>query len=176
MKTIIIHNEAKINAKGNLSNGNCKPVICLDDGTRYTSVTDAAESVGVNPVTMCNHLKGKARKCKGKRYCYLNELTENANIIMDRLHEASTDAEDARRWREYQAEQEVIRRAEEERLAAIRRAEEEHQRQIAKARERVEKYTAKHNEYTIKCREAFDLKCEAERELEFLLGESEAVA
>lgn len=164
MKTIIIHNEAKINANGNLSGGHCKPVICLDNGCRFTSMTDAAEYANVSIQFMSNHLNGRSRTCHGKHYCYLHQLTEKADILMDRLHEASADAEDARRWREYQAEQERIRLEEERR-----------QRDIAKAREKIAAYEEKSAAYRDKMYEAMTLKEEAERELENLL-ESEAVA
>ena len=162
MTEVTIHNKATVNAKGRRNGGCCKPVICIDNGKRYTSVTDAAEQAGVTTCSMSQHLNGLSRTCKGKRYCYLNQLTENANMIMDRLNEALIDAEDARRWREYQAEQEANRLAEERRL-----------RNIEKAREKIAEYEEKSAAYRDKMFEAMSLKEEAERKLDALLNNEE---
>ena len=43
--TITINNKSEINAKGNLSNGKCKPVLCINDGEVYTSGMDAAKKL-----------------------------------------------------------------------------------------------------------------------------------
>lgn len=150
MKKIIINEKAVINANGNLSGGHCVPVICLNDGGRFTSVTDAAEHAGVTAQYMCNHLKGKTRTCKGKRYCYLYQLAEKADVLMDRLSQVSAMEEDARRWREHQAEQEAIRLAEERRLEEERRAEERKQAEIAKLLSRRDSLTHKLDEINVK--------------------------
>ena len=51
-KTVNIQNKATIKAEGKLNSAHCKPVICIDDGRTFTSVTDAAEQIGVAVGTM----------------------------------------------------------------------------------------------------------------------------
>jgi hypothetical protein len=82
---------------------------------------------------------GRIRTANGKRYCYLSKATENLDTIVTRLRETSAVEDDARKWREYQAEQEAIRKAEEKRLEEERKAEEKRQVEIAKADAKVER-------------------------------------
>ena len=123
MKTINIQNEANIKAKGNHTNKNAKAVVCIETGEIYVSAMDAAEKVGVHPSAISLVCLGKTRSCKGKHFCYLSRVAENLDSIVTRLRETSAIEEDAKRWQAYQAEQEAIRKAEEERRAEITKAE-----------------------------------------------------
>lgn len=128
MKKINIHNEANINAEGKRSNKNCKPVICIETGEIFSSSADAAEKIGVHFSVMSAVCNGRIKTCKGKRYCYLNSALENLDAVMTRLREASAMEEDARKWREQEAEKE-----------AARQAKLKHEAEVAKAREKVAK-------------------------------------
>lgn len=144
MTTLNIHNETNINAKGNHVNGPCKPVLCIDTGEVFTSMTDAAEQYGTTIYSISNAVRGAQKTASGKRFCYLCRANENIEALTNRINELNADAEDARRWREYQAEQEAIRRAEEERVRAEEeriRAEEE---RVRKEQERIEKARRDH--------------------------------
>ena len=167
-KTINIQNEANIKAEGKLSCHRCKPVICIETGEVFTSATDAAEKAGMTLTAMSNHLVGKTRAAKGKHYCYLSRATENLDAIVTRLRETSAVEDDARKWREYQAEQEAIRIAEEKRLEEERKAEEKRKAEIAKADAKVERCQ------TIRDRIAAQL-AEAERNLMAAQIEREAL-
>ena len=79
--TITVHNQTNVSAKGNHRNKNCKPVFCITTGEIFSSVTDAAETVGVHPVTMTCALGGKIKTCKGKRFCFVSEITEHLEEI-----------------------------------------------------------------------------------------------
>lgn len=46
-----------------------KPVICIETGEVFKSIKDANEKYGLS--TLCGHLKGKYKTCKGKHYRYL---------------------------------------------------------------------------------------------------------
>ena len=129
MKKINIQNEAHIKGIGTHTQKNCKAVICIDTGEVFTSCMDAAEHAGVHFTAMASACLGKTRTCNGKRYCYLSEAAENLNSIVTRLREASSESEDARKWREYQAEQEAVRKEEEKRQAEIAKLEEKLARQ-----------------------------------------------
>jgi hypothetical protein len=121
-KTINIQDKANIQAEGKLNSRHCKPIICLETGEVFTSVTDAAESIGCAAQNLSTHLTGKKKHVKGKHFCYLSRANESLDAIVTRLREASAMEDDAQKWRAYQAEQEAIRKAKEEREAAIEKA------------------------------------------------------
>lgn len=156
--TINIQNEANIKAEGKLNCHRCKPVICIETGEVFSSVTDAAEKLGVLPNNMSMHLTGRTRTIRGRHFCYLSRTMESLDVIMERLRKTAAMEEDARKWREYKAEQESKRKAEEKRQNEIAKLKEK----IAKANERAEQYNAK---WVDAVNEANDL----EKELEALL-------
>lgn len=166
--TINIQNEANIKAEGKLNGGHCKPIICIETGEVFTSVTDAAEKLGVFPGNLSSHLTGKRRAIHGKHYCYLARVNESLDAIVTRLRETSAIEEDARKWQAYQAEQEAIRMAEAKRAEDARRAEELRRVEIAKADAKVERCQ------TIRDRIASQL-AEAERNLMAAQIEREAL-
>ena len=181
MKTINMQNEANIKAEGKLNTKKCKPVICIETGEVFTSVTDAAEKVGCLQSNLSAHLTGRIRQIKGKHFCYLSRVNESLDAIVTRLRETSAIEEDAKKWREYQAEQEAIRqeeerirREEEERLEAERKAREELLAKIEKATAKVARRIAVRDNRIAEVRMAEERLMEAERELEALqdmLGE-----
>ena len=156
--TINIQNEANIKAEGKLNSVRCKPIICIETGEVFTSVTDAAEHFGVYAQNLSLHLTGKRRSIKGKHFCYLSRVTESLDSIVTRLRETSAIEADAKKWQAYQAEQEAIRIAEAKRAEEARKAEEKRQTEIAKADAKVERCR------TIRDRIAAQL-AEAERNL-----------
>lgn len=168
-KTAInIQHEANINAEGNLNNKHCKPVICIETGEVFTSVTDAAEYAGEYAQNMSNHLNGRRRSIKGKHYCYLSRVNESLDAIVTRLRETAAVEEAAKKWMAYEAEQEAIRKVEEKRAEEARKAEEKRQAEIAKADAKVERCQ------TIRDRIAAQL-AEAERNLMTAQIEREAL-
>lgn len=171
--TINIHNEANIQAEGKRNNRNCKPVICIETGEVFSSSADAAEKMGVHFATMSAVCTGKIRTCKGMHFCHMNSALENLDAVMTRLRETAAMEDDARKWREYQAEQEAIRKAEEKRLEAIRKEEERKQREITKAKEKVAKYEAEVNKYKDKWYDSVAALNDAQMELETLLDNNE---
>ena len=179
MKKINIQNEANIKAEGNLNSTRCKPVICVDNGKVFTSMTDASEYAGVSGPTMLAHLQGKTRTCAGKHFCYLSRVTENLDSIVTRLRETAAVEADAKKWQAYQAEQEAIRKAEEERIEAERKAEEKRLEEERKAREKREKEIAKADAKVERCQTIRDRiaaqLAEAERNLMTAQMEREAL-
>lgn len=165
MKNIHIQNEASINGNGTHMQKNCKPVICIDTGEVFTSCADAAEHAGVHFTMMSAACLGKVRTCKGKHYCYLSKATESLNAIVTRLRETAAVEADAKKWREYQAEQEALRKAEE------KRAEE-----LAKAENKVKNRQEIRNRIAAQLVEADARLMEAQEELEELLDNRATVA
>lgn len=157
MKTINIQNEANIKAEGNLNCYRCKPVICIETGEVFTSITDAAEKAECSMQNISAHLMGKTRSVKGKHYCYLSRVSESLDAIVTRLRETAAVEEDAKRWKAYQAEQEAIRKAEEKRQA-----------EIAKAAEKVAKLTASAQDLEAKWHKVMAELTEAEKAFEAL--------
>lgn len=150
MATLNIHNETNIKVKGTRTCGVNKPVICIDTGEIFASVTDAAEHFGTSIYNISNAARGAQKTARGKRFCFVSRATENLEALTSQIIKLNADAEDARRWREYQAEQERIRREEEERIRAEQeriRAEEERARA---EQERIEKARHEHEMKVIK--------------------------
>ena len=173
MKTIIINEKATIEAKGDFSSGHCKPIICIDTGEVYTSVTDAAEAVGTALSNMCVHLSGKTRSVKGKRFCYLSKVNGSLDAIVTRLRETSEMEAKAKMWDAMMAEQEAIRKAEQKRIDDERKAEERRLAHIAKLEAKEasmnEKYMKKYEEAIA----IFNELAEVRRELRDIKGEEE---
>ena len=156
-KTINMQHEANIQAEGKLNSKHCKPIICIETGEVFSSVTDAAECAEVTMTMMSGHLGGYYRSVKGKHYCYLSRVNESLNTILTRLRETSAVEEDAKKWRAYEAEQEVKRIAEQK-----------HQDAINKAKEKVARAQGIHDTLAAKYREALNTLAQAQRELEAL--------
>lgn len=142
MKTINMQHEANIKAEGRLNSKKCVPVICIETGEVFTSVTDAAERLGVAQSNVSAHLTGKSRTVKGKHFCYLSRVNESLDAIVTRLREASAIEEDAKKWKTYEEEQNAIRCAEEKRAEEARIAKAKRNAAIAIADAKIERYKA----------------------------------
>lgn len=180
---ITITNKATFEAIGNLCNGNCEPV-ANDEGLIFTSIIDAANHAGVLPQNMWRHLNTKKIKpIKGHVYFYLmKDGSESFGRIMKCMSKMSIDVEqrkadeeDARKWREYQAEQEAKRLAEERRLEAERLAKEKWLEKKAKAEAKLERRTEICEHLAAKLANAEKRKMQAEMELEALLDREEVL-
>lgn len=159
MKKINIQNEANIKAKGEFNSKHCKPVICLETGEVFSSVTDAANAIGCYAPDISAHLTGRKRAIKGKHFCYLSRVNESLDAIVTRLRETAAVEEDAKKWRAHQAKIDEANKEEERRQQAIAKAE----AKVASLTETCAKYENKWNE-------AMAALNAAEMELEALRG------
>lgn len=75
---------------------NAKPVLCIDTGLIYASLTDAAEDVGVTVTALSNCLRGKTNSCKGMSWCFVQESANHIDDITGRIRQANAEAEDAK--------------------------------------------------------------------------------
>jgi hypothetical protein len=177
---MILNNKSTYEAIGELKSAHCKPV-GNDEGKRFTSMTDAAKYAGVSVQNMCKHLSPNgSRTCKGHVYFYIDKRDESFDTIMSRLSEMSAEAErrkadedDARKWREYQAEQERIRKAEEKRIEDERKAKEKYEADVQKAKARLARRTEICERLASELARAEQRKMEAEIELETLLDNNQ---
>ena len=180
MTTLNIHNETTIKAKGTHTMRNNKPVICVDTGEVFASITDAAEHLGVRSTNISKVVTGVYKTCKGMRFCLLSRATENLDILAGQIRTMNADAEDARKWRAHQAEQEAIRKAEEdriraeqERIAAIERAKAEHEERKKKLEARLERRKRIIERIEAELRRAKERYAETWDELDALIREEE---
>lgn len=165
--TIQLNNQVTLNnANGTHTHKLCKQVICIETGEVFTSCLDAAEQMGVTQPVMSAHCLGKTRTCKGKHFTYVSHTSENINALTSRirtLHSAQEELErKAALWDAYEAEQNAIRKAEENRQQAIAKAKEKVARRQRIADRKEEEF--KH---------ALSRLHDAERELNALLNEKE---
>lgn len=135
---ITVTNKSEIIAQGQSINGNRKPVFCITTGEIFASVIDTAKAIGSAQSTLSTHLAGITAHCKGMRFCFLSEVTEHLDEIATefRIRNEKVEA-----YNKILAEQEAIRKANEERE---RRKEElaKHKANIKKLRAQLEKETA----------------------------------
>lgn len=95
---IRIHNKSVANANGTHTRGNCKPIFCITTGEIYTSVTDAAEKIGVTVSAMSSIITGKTKTCNGKRFCYVSKLTEHIEEISESINQKTDVYNEYTNW------------------------------------------------------------------------------
>ena len=66
-KEIAVSHKAIIKGKGSCTNGNTNAVLCITDGSIYTSCTDAANANDVAVGQMSHTCRTKGRHAKGKQ-------------------------------------------------------------------------------------------------------------
>lgn len=49
-----------------------RPVHCIEDDTIFDSIKDAANTYGVSKSTLCGHLTGHQKTCRGKHFEYIS--------------------------------------------------------------------------------------------------------
>lgn len=81
MNKITVQSSAIMSATGIHTNGNAKPVICIDTGEVYVSALDAAKANGVTVHAISKHCLGKSKKCGGKRFCYVKNIGEHLDDL-----------------------------------------------------------------------------------------------
>ena len=172
-KTAIINlqNEANVTATGTHVHHCSKPIICIETGETFVSITDAAEHIGVNKSNLSKHMCGHVKTIKGKHYCYMTRSIESLDAIVNRLRETAAMEEDARKWREQEAEKERIRKEEEARIEAERKAREKFEADKKKIEAKIMRRKEIANRKASEFEAAADRVIEAEKEYFNLTGE-----
>lgn len=120
MTDIIINDKSTIKSIGEHTSGNCKPVVCITDNMTFNSVTDAAEYYNAWAIQISNVCTGKFRTFRGKRFCFLRDINQHLDEMMDDSRNMAKKISELERkatlWDTYQREQEAKRKAEEERI------------------------------------------------------------
>ena len=93
--TLQVSKDAKAVAIGE-DRKNAKPVLCIDTGLIYASLTDAAEDVGVTVTALSSCLRGKTNSCKGMSWCFVKESANHIEDITGRIRRANAEVEDAK--------------------------------------------------------------------------------
>lgn len=84
-KEITVSRKAIIKGKGSCTNGNTNAVLCITDGSIFTSCTDAANANNVTVGHMSTVCRGKGRSAKGKQYCYIKDIDMHLDEISDAI-------------------------------------------------------------------------------------------
>ena len=124
MKKVIISNHSEVTAKGKLNNRKCKPVICIDTGVVYTSVTDAAMAHGTTSAAISGSYTGKSKTAKGKRFCLVSNMAEHYEEIAECMRKMYPDYIAAEAKRREEALEEERQRQEAKRLEKERKEKE----------------------------------------------------
>ena len=189
MKTIIIQNKATINnSVGSHHNGNCDPIIAIDIHQTFTSGIDTAKHFKCSPHTVYQALKTPNPRIRmyehdenGNRvrfigYCRIaraSHATESVDALMSHGRNVMNELDKAnKKLAEQEAEMAEFRawKAEQER---IRKAEEERQNAIAKAKEKLERRKRMAIRKEEEAANAWNRVREADMELAELLAEKE---
>lgn len=172
--------EANVKAEGKHVHGCSIAVVCIEEGRTFVSIIDAADAARTQASYMSKRLREEEMPTiKGKRYCYLSRLMESSDMVLSCLRDSraenerrKADEDDARKWREYQAELERQRKEEEARIEAERKAKEDHEKAVAKAIAKIERRREISARLLQKCNEAMARTMEAEMEYEALTGKA----
>lgn len=83
---ITVSKPAIIKGKGSCTNGNTNAVLCITDGSIYTSCTDAANANDVAVGQMSHTCRTKGSHAKGKQYCYIKDIDMHIDSISDAIN------------------------------------------------------------------------------------------
>ena len=134
----------EVNAQGKARRKHAKPVFCIDTGTVYTSVADAAIGLNSNSGDVSNCCNGKIKRVKGHRLCFVSDVPSHLNEISGTIKAKANELD---KYSDVIAEQEYMKRRK-ERLDALK-----------------EKCASKRNEYNKERAKAYKAQDKANRAL-----------
>ena len=109
--TLQVSKDAKAIAIGE-DRKNAKPVLCIDTGLIYASLTDAAEDIGVSVTALSSCLRGKTNSCKGMSWCFVKESANHIEDITGRIRQAKDEKDALKEYRRYTKELFTLRKKE----------------------------------------------------------------
>ena len=109
--TLQVSKDAKAIAIGE-DRKNAKPVLCIDTGLIYASLTDAAEDIGVSVTALSSCLRGKTNSCKGTSWCFVKESANHIDDITGRIRQAKDEKDALKEYRRYTKELFTLREKE----------------------------------------------------------------
>ena len=132
--TITTQSKGEIKANGHRTHGCCKPIMCIDTGMVYASITDAAEILHITPSNISEVISGRSKTAKGKRFCLLKDVMSRLDEITESIHarEAKANA-----YEEIERQKNALQNAEE----SVRK----YEQTCSALREKLEKETEKLN-------------------------------
>ena len=83
---IVVSKPSIVKGKGSHTNGNTNAVMCITDGSIYTSCTDAANANDVAIGQMSHTCRTKGSHAKGKQYCYIKDIDMHIDSISDAIN------------------------------------------------------------------------------------------
>ena len=156
-----LSHEVIVKANGEHISKNSKQVICIETGEVWYSVGDTAKTLGATPSNMSRAINSPTKKYKGKHYILAKDYYTALPMMLGQIQSNNRDAEDAQKWREYQAK-----------LDAERKAKEAIKASIAKAEEKVARRERINQKALEEARKADEMLARAEQELYELLKQA----
>lgn len=79
--TITRQSAVTVNVKGEYTNKNCKPVLCIETGKIYASGKAAAEDIGADPSCISSAITGRSTTCNGMHFVLIDNIKEQIDRV-----------------------------------------------------------------------------------------------
>lgn len=139
-----------------------KRVWCTDNGKSWPNAVRCAEEIGVHVQNIRFVCNGRQKTCKGMHFSYEENVAETQQKMAKTISEMSSKQSELERkaalWDAYEAEQNSIRKAEEERATAIAKVKEKIERRDRIASRAYEDFLAKQQRLNDAKRELAELE------------------
>lgn len=122
----------ELKMEGKLRSNHCKPVLCVEEGKVYSSVTDAANAIGAYAPDVSNCINGKKRMLKGKHFINANDKDACLAALLLQVERTGTTIAELREKANAWDALEAKRKADEARAARIKALEQENEALLLK--------------------------------------------
>lgn len=138
--------ELKMEMEGKLRSNHCKPVLCVEEGKVYSSVTDAANAIGGYAPDISNCINGKRHAVKGKHFIKADDRDACLLALLMQINQRNAIIAELRTKADAWDALEAKRKADEARDARIKALEQENEALLLKMQKNARELDALHEE------------------------------